>query len=711
MHTVCELPSGGSFFVLKKHKHPVILTNKDTIGILIYNKGRKWTMRLSAVMVPSAQAKHMQSKGISSVEDLISYLPRRYYDFTKETGLLPEDQVSCLFVKVNEIRLYETGRPMVRAACETRDGERVNILWYNQKWLHDKYAWTVGEIVCVAGKAVYNPDYNNYTIASPILFEPHLEKLRNIYPVYGKIPGVSDDMLRRSIDAGLHIPEMVSESLPDDIVWEYDLLPRQAMFQYLHMPRTFDEINLGRQRMLFDELLYFAIRQKLAADEMGTQSTLIPFNAEVCTQIVNSLPYRLTNDQLKALSDMMDTIRQGKRLNTILQGDVGSGKSIVAYLLSAFFASNGYQAVIMAPTQILALQHYTETEKLLEPYDIHVAYLSSSMKAAGKRRILSGISDGYYQVVIGTHAVLSDKVNFKNLALLVTDEEHKFGVRQREKLLKSAPEIHSLSMSATPIPRSLAQVIYGDMVDIETITEMPAGRKPVITGIATGREKIYNFIRNSVRKNHHQAYVVCPMIDDNEDMEGVKSASQIYKEFTEALSADGIRIDVLTGRDSQAKKDAVIGDFTAEDIDVLIATTIVEVGVNVPNANLMVIENAERFGLAQLHQLRGRVGRSNIQSYCVLETESDDDNALNRLNCLVETNNGFEISRFDLELRGAGDFLGTKQSGDNKYLKLMIAFPDDYVMAKEVAARIIGENKSCPLFTKAIQDSEEEIEE
>ena len=667
-------------------------------------------MRLTAVKLSAAQEKKMKEKGIGSVEDLIAFLPRCYHDFSRETGFLPEDQLSCLYVTVRNFHLYEESRNMVRAVCETEDGNRVNILWFNQKWLYDKYEWTIGQTVCVAGKAVYSPEYNNYTIISPLVFEPRLEKLKTIYPEYRKVPGISDEMLRRAIDAGVRLPEMKKENLPEDIVWEYDLLPHASMYQYLHQPKSREEIDQGRRRMLFDDLLYFAIRQKLVQDEWETESSFTLPDQSMYGKVANSLPYRLTDDQTTVLGRMVGDIRQRRRLNSVLQGDVGSGKSIVAYILAALFVGNGYQAVIMSPTQILATQHYTEMKKILEPLGIRIAYLGSGMRAAEKRKILEGIRDGYYHIVSGTHAVLSDKVVFKKLALVVTDEEHKFGVQQKEKLLQLSPEIHHLAMSATPIPRSLAQVIYGDMVDIETITQMPSGRKPVITGLSTGREKIYNFIRNSV-KNGRQAYVVCPMIDDNDNMEGVTSAKQVCKEFKAALEKDGVRIDVLTGSDSQATKDAVIRDFTDGRIDVLVATTIVEVGVNVPNANLMVIENAERFGLAQLHQLRGRVGRSSIQSYCVLETDTDDEEALERLNCLVETNNGFEISRADLELRGAGDFLGTKQSGDNKYLKLMIAFPEDYKLAKEVAARIVDENKTCPMLVKAIKDAEEYSEE
>ena len=288
----------------------------------------------------------------------------------------------------------------------------------------------------MAGKAVYSKEYNNYTIMNPLLFEPHLEKLRNIFPEYRKVPGVSDEMLRRAIDAGIHMPEMRKETLPEDIVWEYDLLPHASMYQYLHLPRTMEEIDLGRQRMLFDDLLYFAIRQKLVQNTWETHSSYTLPDQSIYGKIANILPYRLTDDQLNALGRMIGDIRQGKRLNSILQGDVGSGKSIIAYILAAHFAKNGYQSVVWAPTQILAMQHYTAMKELLEQFDIRIAYLASGMKAAEKRKILEGIRDGYYHIVTGTHAVLSDKVVYKKLALVVTDEEHKFGVQQKEKLLQ-----------------------------------------------------------------------------------------------------------------------------------------------------------------------------------------------------------------------------------------------------------------------------------
>lgn len=457
------------------------------------------------------------------------------------------------------------------------------------------------------------------------------------------------------------------------------------------MPQNMQEVEDGKKRLLCDELLNFAV-----ANEWNKRNSAIgsPFSIKTLKlyhDIVNSLPYQLTSDQSSAVKTMLAHAQEGKRINALVQGDVGCGKTIIAILMVAAFVGSGYQTVIMAPTQVLARQHYEDVAAIMEPYGIKVAYLGTDVKASEKKKIAKDIEEGSIKVIVGTQSVFGKNINYNNLALTVADEEHKFGVAQRNALTeKASAGVHSITMSATPIPRSLAQVIYGGNTQLYTIKTMPAGRKPVITGLATTKEKLFNFIIKEAKAGH-QTYVVCPMIDANDDMEGVRSVEEVSKEFLSRLAPHGIQIETLTGRDSKDKKktEEIINRFKDGTASVLISTTVIEVGVNVPTATTMVIINAERFGLAALHQLRGRVGRGSYQSFCVLDAEHAGKEGRERLSILVNNSSGFEIAKEDLRLRGAGDFIGTRQSGDNKYLSLLLAYPDEYKKAQELAVELI----------------------
>lgn len=366
-------------------------------------------------------------------------------------------------------------------------------------------------------------------------------------------------------------------------------------------------------------------------------------------------------------------------------------------------ADSGYQSVLMAPTQVLARQHYDSLCKLVEPLGLRAVFLGGSeMKKKERQAALEEIRANKAQLVVGTHAVIGKDVEYSKLALTITDEEHRFGVSQRAALIKKASEgVHSITMSATPIPRSLAQVVYGSSVQLYTIKTMPEGRKPIITGIATSKEKLYRFILEQAAKGL-QTYVVCPMIDSNDDIEGVLSVEEVSAEYRSALGPQGIRIGTLTGRNTREETEQTIGDFKEGNIDVLVATTVIEVGVDVPTATTMVITNAERFGLSSLHQLRGRVGRSKYQSYCVLESLVQTPDGAQRLKAMVETNDGFKIAEEDLKIRGAGDFLGTKQSGDNKYMALMLAHPDKYAHAQQIAISLLDAGTPCKMLDKVM---------
>lgn len=667
-------------------------------------------MELKAIGVTTQKEKQFMSRGIDSVEALAAYLPSKYKDFTKLTGLVAPPGISCLAVHVESLRRYDGKATMYMLFCTViPTGERLNIQFFNQHWIYSRLAGCVNRDVLVAGRAVYNEKYNNFTISSPDLFEPNIKEGMKMYPVYRKVHGMSNDYLTEKIQAAISMPDATEETCPRDIIQRYGQVSRKVALNLLHFPRDMNDVAAGQRRILFDDLLYFALHNVWAE---RTSSKGSPFNVKTLKSynaICNSLPFQLTADQSAAINGMVSHIRSGLRLNALLQGDVGCGKSIVAFILMAIMADSGYQSILMAPTQVLARQHYDDLMKLMAPLGHRVAFLGGGeMKASEKKRLLAQIKNGDVDIIVGTHAVIGKSVEYARLGLVIADEEHRFGVIQRASLVEKAQGgVHSITMSATPIPRSLAQVVYGDTVQLYTIKTMPVGRLPVMTGIAKGREKIYRFIISQSRKGM-QTYVVCPMIDKNESLEGVKSVEEISAEYRTALEPYGIRIATLTGRDNKEQTENIISTFRDGQIDVLIATTVIEVGVNVPRASTIVITNAERFGLSTLHQLRGRVGRGQWQSYCVLESETQTDTGRQRLDVMCATTDGFKIAEEDLKIRGAGDFLGTQQSGDNKYMTLMLAYPEQYQQARAIANELLDRGDDCcPLVARVVQEQKE----
>lgn len=659
-------------------------------------------MLLAQLNITPNKIKQFNNKGIYSAEQLVTFLPRKYNDYTKETGILPESEISCLIVRVNRVKVYNKSVPMMIAFCTVQPtGESLLIKWFNQNYLRGNIENCINRDVYVAGRVVKSEEYNNYSITSPDLFEANISKGKKICPVYPKIEGMSTEYLTSKINTALSFSELTAETCPPEIIDSEKLMcMRDALYQ-LHFPQTMETLKKAQERLLFDDLLYFAMCNEWAMRNTAIGSPYSIKTLRVIKELKDLLPYELTSDQQSAINAMVAHVREGKRLNALVQGDVGCGKSIVAFVMMALFADSQYQAVLMAPTQVLAKQHYTDLCNLMEPLGFRVVYLGGTdQKKSEKLDVLAEIEDGTADLIVGTHAVIGKNVKFKNLALTITDEEHKFGVAQREALHEKASiGVHSITMSATPIPRSLAQVLYGNSVQLQTIRTMPGGRKPVITGLATSKQKLFNFIISQARKGK-QTYVVCPMIDQNEDMHGLKSVEEVSEEYRNVLEPEGLRIGTLTGRNSSAEAMAIIDDFKAGNIDVLISTTVIEVGVNVPTATTMVITNAERFGLASLHQLRGRVGRSQYQSYCVLECENPTPEARLRLDAMVRTTDGFEIAEEDLKIRGAGDFIGTRQSGENKYMALVLAYPEVYARAQKISKELLDRGTHCKMLSR-----------
>lgn len=667
-------------------------------------------MTLKELGVTPAKEKQFNKKNIFTPNDLMEFFPRKYNDFSLVSGILPQEFESTLIVKINRVKQYSDKINMIMA-FGTIPGtwEKVNICWFRQGYLFSSISDCVDSQVFVAGKAVYNEQYHSYTISNPLIFTKEIHAAQKIYPVYSKITGMSEKYLTEKIYNALHTLAAESENCPERIIESENLMRMPEAIMELHNPTTQKRLNEARNRMIFNDLLYFALRMTYAERKNSKGSQYGITTLKTYNQVLNSLPFQLTEDQQKSVDDILQFIKEGKRINALVQGDVGAGKTIIAFLLMIAMIDSGYQAALMAPTQVLARQHYEDLKNMLEPYGIEVAFYGGTrLKKKEKTALIEGLKTGRIKIIVGTHALLNKDIEFKDLALVVTDEEHKFGVIQRQSLVeKAANGVHSITMSATPIPRSLAQVIYGNSIQLFTVRTMPRGRKPVKTVISDNYEKVFKFLESQLAEGR-QAYVVCPMIDKNEDMEGVKSVEEISDIYIKYFEEKGYKIATLTGRNTKEETEEIIARFKNNETNILVSTTVIEVGVNVPNSSVIIIHNAERFGLSGLHQLRGRVGRGSYQSYCILFSE---DKVNDRLNVMTRTTDGFKIAEEDLRLRGAGDFIGTAQSGDNKYMNLMLAYPDRYNRSKEIAADLLDSGEDCKILNELFIEKENEEEE
>lgn len=672
-------------------------------------------MQLERLNIIPTKVAQFNKAGIFTAEDLVLFLPRKYKDFSQETGLLMPPNISTFSVTLDKISSsppHSGKTPYIRASCtEFRSGAAVTIFWFNQPWLARKLVPHIGSRFYVAGLVTYNEQYRNFSCTSPDVFELDTQEARKVYPVYKKIQNMGQEYLSTKIREATGIMELTKETLPYDIVNAHHLLTRKEALYMLHFPNTMEQVARGQERLLFDDLMYFALQNEWSrrASTPGSPYSIITSN--IFHQIINNLPFQLTADQQNTINKMMEDLQAGKRLNALVQGDVGCGKTIVAMLMMCLMAENGYQSVLMAPTQVLARQHYGDAMELLEPYGIKVVYLGAELKKKERTKVLNSIADGEAKVIIGTQSVISEDVAYKNLALAIVDEEHRFGVEQRAAIVKKAAEgVHSIKMSATPIPRTLAMSMFGEMLQLYTIRSMPAGRRPVKTGRIATKEKLFRFIIKEASQGH-QTYVVCPLIDksDKEKMADIKSVEEVSEEYRAALAPYGVTVGTLSGNNSKEETKEIIDKFKNNEINVLVSTTVIEVGVNVPTATTMVITNAEMFGLATMHQLRGRVGRSSLQAFCVLDIAPEKENETTRfrVDTMCATTDGFEIAEADMRLRGAGDFLGTQQSGDNKYLMLAIAYPDKYQEAVSIAKELLDHGISCPLVKQVKAERDE----
>ena len=636
--------------------------------------------------------KLFQKVGIYDTDDLLHYYPRNYdeYETPVDIAELKEETVQavsaavCSGVYVNSVR----GRQIISVNIADQSG-KFPVVWFNLPYLKKtlrKGSWFVfrGRIVRKQGKL----EMEHPEIFTPSAYE---EILHNLQPIYGLTAGLSNKTVVKMVTQLLETLPMQSEYLPEELKERYRLADINYALKTIHFPKNKEELLVSRKRLVFDEFLLFIISVRRMKEKAEETPNCFPVKETWLTEeVIERLPYSLTNAQLNAWHEIERDLAGRTMMSRLVQGDVGSGKTILAFLAMFLVADNGYQAALMAPTEVLARQHYEGFLKLVEEQGLSfpTVLLTGSDTAKEKRIAYERIASGEAAIIIGTHALIQEKVEYANLALVITDEQHRFGVKQREALTTRENPPNVLVMSATPIPRTLAIILYGDL-DISVIDELPAKRLPIKNCVVNTsyRPKAYSFIEKQVRQGR-QAYVICPMVEESEGMDA-ENVLDYTQKLKENLPSD-IRIEYLHGKMKPKEKNRVMESFAAGEIQVLVSTTVVEVGVNVPNATVMMVENAERFGLAQLHQLRGRVGRGEYQSYCIF-IQGNQDQISKRLEILNKSNDGFYIAGEDLKLRGPGDLFGIRQSGDMEF-RIGDIYNDSTILkeASEAAEEILS---------------------
>ena len=607
--------------------------------------------------------------GVEKVNDLLRYYPR-YYDVFEEPVLIRDlecDRTQAIKgtvvreVSVKRVRNLQ----VVTGYLRDERGDAIKATWFNSPYLKGKL--TIGSTFIFRGFVKEN--YSNFSIEQPKIFSiaEYNKKKGEMQPVYPLVSGLTNNMVQKAVKQALKLVE-TEEFLPEKIRNKYGLEGLQQAIDHIHYPTDKNQLYSARKRLIFDEFFMFIYNIRNLKDKNTEihNRNILEEPKEVKT-LINNLPYELTNAQKRTWEEIKRDISSTKVMNRLIQGDVGSGKTIIAFFALITAALNNGQGAMMAPTEVLARQHYDNLIELIKEHNINVnpVVLVGSMTAKEKREAYKVIESGDADIIIGTHALIQEKVNYNNLTMVVTDEQHRFGVRQREAISEKGEHPHIMVMSATPIPRTLAIIMYGDL-DISVIDELPANRLPIANCVVGTdyRPNAYDFMTKQIAKGR-QVYVICPTVEYSEAVEGENVIE--YAEKLKRIMPVSVNIEFLHGRMKPAEKNEIMDRFANNQIQILVSTTVVEVGVNVPNATVMMVENAERFGLAQLHQLRGRVGRGKYQSYCIFINGSGKKEALERLNILCKSNDGFLIANEDLKLRGPGDFFGVRQSGDFEF--------------------------------------------
>ena len=610
--------------------------------------------------------KLFQKIGITTAEELLRYYPRTYdiYEEPVEIASAEEDKTVSIRVTIaTGIYINQVRNLQVLTTTVADASGRLPVAWFNAPYLRGTLK--KGSVFILRGKIIRKkgrPQMEHPEIFTPAAYE---EIIHSMQPVYGLTKGLSNKMITKLVHQILDTRPLHGEYLPEEIRERYQLADANYAIRTIHFPKNMQELLTARKRLVFDEFLLFVLAIQLLKEKTEEAPNTFPMKPVWTTEeIIEGLPYDLTGAQKNVWHEIERDLSGHKLMSRLVQGDVGSGKTVIAFLAMVLSAENGFQSALMVPTEVLANQHYEGFLRLMEEQNIascHPVLLTGSTTARQKREIYQKIADGEVNVIIGTHALIQEKVEYKNLGLVITDEQHRFGVRQREALTTRGNPPHVLVMSATPIPRTLAIILYGDL-DISIIDELPAKRLPIKNCVVgtSYRPKAYSFIEKQVQMGR-QAYVICPMVEESEGLEA-ENVTDYARKLQEVLPGE-IKVEILHGKMKPKEKNRIMEAFASGEIQVLVSTTVVEVGVNVPNATVMMVENAERFGLAQLHQLRGRVGRGEHQSYCIFIQGNNEENTSKRLKILNESNDGFYIAGEDLKLRGPGDLFGIRQSG------------------------------------------------
>ena len=654
------------------------------------------------------RVKLLNKLNIYTLKDLIEYYPRDYEDRSKPKNLYEctdGEEVLIEAMPTGRISEMHKGRMTISRLIVKDQTGTCYITWFNQGYLRDKFQ--PGRMYRFFGKISIRG--SRYEMNSPVYDE--IDQSKNtgkIIPIYPLTFELKQNTLRRIIENGLlEVKGQLPETLPEYVLKDNNLWDINNTIERIHFPVEFSDFNKARERLVFEELLTMQLALLKLKNNYENDINGIQFSKDAkMSDVINMLPFKLTKAQLRVLEEIDSDMESDKPMNRLLQGDVGSGKTVVAMIAAYKAVKSGYQATIMAPTAILASQHLESFQGILEELGIRTELLISSITKKKKTEILEKLQNGEIDILIGTHAILEENVIFKNLGLVVTDEQHRFGVKQRGTIASKGQNPDIIAMSATPIPRTLALILYGDL-DISIIDELPPNRKKIETYAVRKNmeERVNKFIRKQIKEGR-QAYIVCPLVEENEDMEGLQSVIELAERYQKETFSE-YKVAYLHGKMKPKEKDEIMLKFKDGEIQILIATTVIEVGVNVPNASIMVVENAERFGLAQLHQLRGRVGRGGYQSYCILKYEGNGDTIRQRMKVMCDTNDGFVISEKDLELRGSGDFFGTEQHGLPEF-KIANLFEDIGIL-KRVQGLAIKIMEDDPLLEKEKNEKLNEI--
>lgn len=634
-------------------------------------------------------AKLYEKLNILTLQELLEYYPKDYIKYlpAKKISELSEGEKCAVQCKVCEdFYQRKTARNIISTVTARDETGRIHLTFFHMNYLRNVLKFQAEYVFY--GKV--SKHGNEFLMEQPAIIkvEDYNKMLSSLQPVYNLTKGITSKNISKQVEKTLKEYGKITDAFSDEFIKKYELTDYYHALCGIHFPKNYEEFLQARKRLVFEEFYgFFEELNKRIENQNSIPSEYPMIETAECTRFLEVLPYELTNAQKRTLNEIFKDLCSGFVMNRLVQGDVGSGKTILAFLSMLLCVSNGYQCALMAPTEVLSLQHFEELKKFSEKFHLpfKLAFLSGSTTAKNKKEIYTALEEGTYNCVIGTHAIFQEKVIFKNLGLVITDEQHRFGVKQREELKNKGGKPHVLVMSATPIPRTLASVLYGDL-GVSLVDEMPSQRLKIKSVIIRGNQRPsgYNHILNQINEGR-QAYIICPMVEENEmsELENVVDYTQKIKNYF----PDHIRIGTLHGRMKNTEKNKIMNLFAKHEIDILVSTTVIEVGINVPNATVIMIENAERFGLAALHQLRGRVGRGQYQSYCIFVNSKTEQEHNERLDVLLKSTDGFYIANEDLRLRGPGDILGVRQSGEMLF-KIGDIYQDQklLIMAKEAVA-------------------------